>query len=136
MSMPFPSCSSSSLSSSDDGFSSFSTMPDATRWAPASDYCCVTHQHPGLERGIGSEIFALGGCLYEMASGQEPFEELLPHNKREIERRYARGILPDVRGLGSLGTLAKRCWTGEFNDVDQVVAEIRRFIWLKSVTAS
>ena len=55
-------------------------------------------------------LFALGGLIYEIHSGKEPFERL---DDNEVQRRYTNAEFPDVRALEQW-PLILSCWSVEF----------------------
>lgn len=79
--------------------------------------------HPHLEDATcESEVFALGSCLYEIVAGTKPYSEL---SDMEIEAAYSQGRYPDITGLEACGQVIKKCWAREYEDVAEILKELR-----------
>ena len=59
---------------------------------------------------VGSDLFALGSTLFDLTTGEAPYEGQ-PHES--IEALFRDGIFPSVEGL-LLGEITTGCWTTKF----------------------
>ncbi|RMZ71180.1 kinase-like domain [Pyrenophora seminiperda CCB06] len=73
-----------------------------------------------------TDIFAFGCAIYEVITGRQPYDELLPFEDRHIrvKKLYAENQFPEVENI-PLGKLMQGCWNGTFNSMDEVVQELR-----------
>lgn len=79
--------------------------------------------HPHLKDvTCESEVFALGSCLYEVITGRKPYSEL---SDMEIEAAYSKEQYPDVTGLEACGEVIKKCWARKYDNVADILQEIR-----------
>ncbi len=65
---------------------------------------------------VATDLFALGSAIYEILTGNKPYEELPSH---EVERLYQEKDFPDVSGL-PCGDVIRKCWLCEFDSAQQV----------------
>jgi len=72
------------------------------------------------EKNKRSEIFALGSLLYEINSGNKPFEEL---SDDEVQLRFSNGDFPDdVKSL-QLWPIILSCWSLEFSKEEEEISQ-------------
>ncbi|KAF8424845.1 kinase-like domain-containing protein [Tirmania nivea] len=78
---------------------------------------------------VGTEVFAVGSVLYEIATGWEPFPAL---SQAEVEHRYAAGNFPaldeevdGVDGLGGLGRVIRKCWDEDYSGMEEIGSDLR-----------
>ncbi|OGM48837.1 hypothetical protein ABOM_003012 [Aspergillus bombycis] len=83
---------------------------------------------PGSEPNIKTDIFAFGSTLFEIETGEKPYQELektLGTGKlmRVVEQLFATGKYPRVDML-VLGDIILRCWNGDYHSMDEVSRDI------------
>jgi serine/threonine protein kinase len=73
-----------------------------------------------------TDIFAFGCAIYEVITGRQPYNELLPFEDRmiRVKKLYAENQFPEV-GNVPLGELMQGCWNGTFDSMDEVLQELR-----------
>jgi serine/threonine protein kinase len=73
-----------------------------------------------------TDIFAFGCAIYEVITGRQPYDELLPFEDRmiRVKKLYAENQFPEVENI-PLGKLMQECWNGTFNSMDEVLQELR-----------
>jgi len=57
------------------------------------------------------DIFAFGAVVYEIMSEAPPLAGL---SGAEINSRYNQGEFADTALLGEMGTIIRKCWTGQY----------------------
>ncbi|OCK99255.1 uncharacterized protein K441DRAFT_692846 [Cenococcum geophilum 1.58] len=71
------------------------------------------------EKNKRSEMFALGSLLYEINSGNKPFEEL---SDDEVQLRFSNGDFPDDITSLQLWPIILSCWSLEFSkEVEKII---------------
>jgi serine/threonine protein kinase len=72
----------------------------------------VRYRMPGLERAttVKEDLLALGSTTYFIATGHEPWEEVV--NEDELEKLFASGVFPDLSGVLFADVIAL-CWRQE-----------------------
>ncbi|KAE8131263.1 kinase-like protein [Aspergillus pseudotamarii] len=83
---------------------------------------------PGSDPDIKTDIFAFGSTLFEIETGEKPYQELektLGAGKlmRRVEHLFAMGEYPRVDML-VLGGVILRCWNGDYCSMDDVSRDI------------
>ncbi|KAI5304893.1 hypothetical protein KEM56_005738 [Ascosphaera pollenicola] len=91
----------------------------ATMYGEASAISIIQprYRHPWASFGMTMQevdIFALGGVMYLIQTGKDPFHNVDPD---EIELLYERGVFPDV-GIVNAGTIIMKCWRDEVSAAD------------------
>jgi len=71
---------------------------------------------------VGSEIFALGSTIYEIMVERRPYEDLEDH---EVDWAFATGDFPETGSLPAFGTIIQNCWTQQYDDVDELLIDVR-----------
>lgn len=66
---------------------------------------------------VESDLFALGSTLYELVTGQEPYEG---QSSESIENLFSEGVFPIVDGL-PLGDLIMGCWVKKFGSAKEML---------------
>lgn len=72
-----------------------------------------------------TDIFAFGCAIYEVMTGRQPYDELLPCEDRmiRVKKLYAKNKFPEVENI-PLGKLMQGCWNGTFDTMDEVLQEL------------
>jgi hypothetical protein len=77
------------------------------------------------EKNKRSEMFALGSLLYEINSGNKPFEEL---SDDEVQLRFSNGDFPDDITSLQLLPIILSCWSLEFSrEVEKISRSLYHF---------
>lgn len=82
------------------------------KFAPNKDY---------MDVGIDTEVFALGGLMYEILMGKRPFEDL---KDAEVESRVLAKEWECVEDF-EFGEIIRGCWEGVFGDVESVLKAVK-----------
>ena len=77
--------------------------------SPAS-YC-----YPGSSLSVQGDIFAFGSLVYEIMTGESPYEG---KDGDEVRALFLKNIFPDTTQLGPLGHIIDKCWRGEYGCCD------------------
>ena len=85
--------------------------------------CSASHDPPWSGTPQKADIFALGSVYYHIATGHRPYHELPKH---EIKSLYEKGLFPETRSLGWVGSIVERCWEGKHDCMHAVMADIDR----------
>lgn len=57
-----------------------------------------------------TDLFALGSTIYQIATGEKPYEGL---GEEDVERNFAEGTLPELERV-LFGRVIRKCWDYEF----------------------
>ncbi|KAH6637112.1 kinase-like domain-containing protein [Chaetomium tenue] len=82
-----------------------------------------SHQYPGELVSTKADIFSLGCLIYELMTGTSPYEG---RSDKDIKKWYSRGIFPDVKALGPVGSVIAECWQGKYATCREVVQDLKR----------
>lgn len=77
-------------------------------------------QREGGERlacSTSSDVFALGSCVFQIATGRMPYEEF---EVEDVEDKFAKGEFPGLGGV-LFAEVIRRCWVCEFESAEAVV---------------
>ena len=89
------------------------------------------YTRPRLRQGekpdVRDDIFALGTTLYEISTGQKPYQE---KSDNEIAALFRSRIYPDLQELSppGLGDIIRSCWSERYVNAEQVVCDLRRIM--------
>ena len=90
---------------------------------PSTSLYSTTHQLPDADTTtLQTEIFAFGSSLYEMVTGRAPYAEL---NWKDVESRFRAKQFPDLSAVQVMGETIQKCWTVEFDNMDDVLKAIK-----------
>jgi serine/threonine protein kinase len=64
-----------------------------------------------------TDIFALGSCIFQIATGKKPCEGL---EDDDVEKRFADQAFPDLDGI-LFAEVIRKCWFCEFETADMVL---------------
>lgn len=78
---------------------------------------------PWSPRNYTTDLFALGCLIYEISTGERPYNEIDDCDYEEIERRYAAQQFPKIEGL-SYQNIIFKCWTGQYASVAAVRSDM------------
>lgn len=90
-------------------------------------YACVGSRGQAPQPSDGScpsikeEIFAMGSVFYEIATTLKPYSHI---ETREVKRLYATGQFPETSNI-LLGSAIRKCWKMQFEDVSEVLTELK-----------
>jgi serine/threonine protein kinase len=79
---------------------------------------------PNAPRSIATDIFALGCLIFEIMTGNRPYDEIPDDACEEIERRYAIGAFPLLKE-NVYEKIILKCWTLQYVDVKQVKQDMK-----------
>ncbi|KKY30190.1 putative spindle assembly checkpoint kinase [Diaporthe ampelina] len=85
----------------------------------------ASHAYPGELQSVRADLFALGGILYELMTGQPPYDG---KEDEEIEELYKSHVFPDTESLGSVGRIIMKCWQGGYADCKPIVEDLKSTI--------
>ena len=85
--------------------------------------CSDSHEPPWSGTPEKADIFALGSVYYHIMTGKPPYHELPGDEIRDL---YERGLFPETRSLGWVGSIIERCWKGIYDCMNAAVADIDR----------
>jgi serine/threonine protein kinase len=73
------------------------------------------------------DIFALATTLYEISTGQKPFQE---KSDDEISALFRSQTYPDLQNLSppGLGDIIRSCWLERYAVAEQVVCDLRKIL--------
>lgn len=74
---------------------------------------------PSTPRSTITDVFALGCLIFEITTGIRPYNEIPDDEYEEIERRYAIGNFPCLKG-NAYEDIIYKCWTAQYRDVEQL----------------
>lgn len=82
----------------------------------------ASHRYPG-PRSPQKDLFSLGSVLYEIMTGETPYNEL---SNTEIYGRYLKGEFPDTESLQAIGSIIRKCWQGKYNRCETIIEDLKR----------
>ncbi|KAH6636079.1 kinase-like domain-containing protein [Chaetomium tenue] len=82
----------------------------------------ASHEYPGPLLSVEADIFALDSTLYELLNESRPYAGL---TDTVIFDHYSKGKFPDTNSLGSVGSIIRKCWRGEFKECSQAVSDLK-----------
>jgi serine/threonine protein kinase len=71
----------------------------------------TSHELPGQDISITTELFALGSTIYEIMTGSKPYEHLPDH---EISAAFAKGRYPDLGSVPAFKNVIQKCWKQDY----------------------
>ncbi|KAK4241940.1 kinase-like domain-containing protein [Achaetomium macrosporum] len=81
-----------------------------------------SHEFPGPLLSIWADLFALGSVLYEITTGQAPYNGL---DDTEIRDLYRKGRFPETAFLGAIGAVIEKCWQGKYGGARDIVQALQ-----------
>lgn len=90
--------------------------------SPLLVHVTASHAHPKYAGSIKGDLFALGSLLYQLTTGQAPYNLL---TEREIEERYSRQEFPTTDSVGYIGKVIRGCWEGRYDGSSMVVGDLQ-----------
>jgi hypothetical protein len=71
-------------------------------------------------------LFALGCLIFDISTGERPYDGIDDQNYEEIERRYTAQVFPSLDGIPYRDASFK-CWTLQYTSVDDLRSELRQY---------
>ena len=71
--------------------------------------------YPGSSLSVQGDIFAFGSLVYEIMTGESPYEG---KDGDEVRALFLKNIFPETTQLGPLGHIIDKCWRGEYGCCD------------------
>jgi serine/threonine protein kinase len=81
-----------------------------------------SHEYPGPALSTQGDIFAFGAVVYEIMTEEPPYGGL---SEVEINSRYRKGEFADTASLGEMGTIIRKCWTGQYAGFTPLAQHLR-----------
>jgi serine/threonine protein kinase len=81
----------------------------------------ASHRYPGELLSRLADIFALGSTMYEIVSGQPPYNG---REDKEIIDMFQQGRYPPTQDFGRIGVIISNCWHGRYRDAEQVLQDV------------
>ncbi|KAK3299517.1 kinase-like domain-containing protein [Chaetomium fimeti] len=81
-----------------------------------------SHEFPGPLLSTRADLFALGSVLYEITTGQPPYQGL---KDTEIRARYLEHDFPDTTSLRAIGSVIEKCWHGKYPEARAVIEALK-----------
>ena len=84
----------------------------------------VRYRMPGSDgTTVKEDLFALGSTIYFIATGHEPYEELI--DEEHVEKLYEDGVFPRLSGIPFAEIIAL-CWRQEAKSAKIIIELVRR----------
>ncbi|KAL5411207.1 hypothetical protein PMIN04_010329 [Paraphaeosphaeria minitans] len=77
----------------------------------------ASHRGPRDLKPIEEDIFALGSTMYEIMTGQAPYNG---HEEEEIVDLFTKSKFPNTISLGPIGNIIQNCWQGKYARAHEV----------------
>ncbi|KAI9746806.1 MAG: hypothetical protein M4579_007588, partial [Chaenotheca gracillima] len=77
------------------------------------------------ETTVSSDLFALGSMIYEILTGNRPYEE---KSSREVERAFDREEYPDLQALGRFEEIVGNCWSRRYQSADELLRQVKLIV--------
>ncbi|KAI5866054.1 kinase-like domain-containing protein [Durotheca rogersii] len=74
-------------------------------------------EHSELPCNVTTDIFALGSCIFQIATGKKPYEGL---EDDDIEKKFASWEFPGLEGI-LFAEVIRKCWFSEFESAEAVL---------------
>lgn len=78
-------------------------------------------QYDTVQGSIEGEVFSIGSLLYEILTGQKPYNDL---SNNEIKDLFKRGIFPGTSTL-ALDKIIQACWIGQFKSAEEIKVALK-----------
>lgn len=85
----------------------------------------ASYAHPVFAGSQKGDMFAYGSLVYELFTGSAPFANL---EDQEIKDHFARNHFPETKALGSLNSIVRKCWLGQYSDTSELVRHTQRVL--------
>lgn len=72
---------------------------------------------------VRTDLFALGSLLYEIMTGETPYQSC---EDQEVEEYFRKGIFPPTKDVPLLGSIMLGCWRGAYESAEAVYQDIRK----------
>lgn len=80
----------------------------------------LNNRQPAMRK---EDLFALGSTIYFIATGHEPYNELIDED--EVEKLYIDGVFPELSGVPFADAIAL-CWKQEVDSAQDIIEMLRR----------
>ncbi|ROT36410.1 kinase-like protein [Sodiomyces alkalinus F11] len=85
----------------------------------------ASYQCPESNTSVKGDIFAFGSLVYEIMTGQEPYQG---RDGGDIRLLFASKTFPDITHLGDLGRIIEKCWHGRYSGCDSLVRDLKGIV--------
>lgn len=72
---------------------------------------------------VRTDLFALGSLLYEIMTGETPYQSC---EDQQVEEYFRKGIFPPTKDVPLLGSIMLGCWRGAYESAEAVYQDIRK----------
>ncbi|EMF16087.1 kinase-like protein [Sphaerulina musiva SO2202] len=72
---------------------------------------------------VRTDLFALGSLLYEIMTGETPYQSC---EDQEVEEYFRKGIFPTTKDVPLLGSVMLGCWRGAYESAEAVYEDIKK----------
>ena len=79
----------------------------------------------GLGCNIKSELFALGSCIFQIVTGNKPYEGL---DDKDIEDKFEEQVFPELRDM-LFADAIRKCWFCEFESAAEMLDALSAEAW-------
>lgn len=71
----------------------------------------------GMGCNVKSDLFALGSCIFQIVTGNEPYQGL---EDKDIEDKFEEQVFPELGNM-LFAEVIRKCWFCEFESADEVL---------------
>jgi len=82
----------------------------------------TSHELPGEDISIKTELFALGSTAYEIMTGSKPYQDLADH---QILAAFAQGCYPDLQRVSAFKDVVAKCWRQSYMNVEEALIDVK-----------
>jgi serine/threonine protein kinase len=111
---------------SDFNASGYDDQPDlGLKGRPTLGFEIASHflpRDPDADNTVESDLFALGSALYELVTGQKPYEDC---SEESLEALFGERKFP-ITGSLLLGDIILGCWGGRFDSANGILHYAKR----------
>lgn len=89
---------------------------------PLLVYYETSHELPGKDISIRTELFALGSTTYEIITGSKPYKDLPDH---EVLATFREGRYPDLESVSSFRNIIMRYWRQNYATTEEALQDVK-----------